>query len=263
MKFRKFTLKHITLVTLAPALIVWVVLTALTYRNPVNAGYNGLAAALIMFATSFALRKYNASFMKKAEKKLYDECDPYPTIEELKLYEECAGRRVNKTGISLARAMIQAFAGEYESAENTLRSFIAANDGTRSDLRAAVLYNLATLYCLMNLRENAVDCHDRAKEASSTFPDHIKEKIRLDMLTEAEIECYRGNGDDALRIAEEVSEDNKMRSVMKTFTLAKIHYITGAKSEAVEEFEWVSENGGRLACASEAAEIAKTAKELM
>ena len=261
MNFRKFTLKHITLVTLAPALAVWLILTLFTYRNPAVAAYNGLAAVLIMFATSFALRKYNASFMKNAERKLYDECDPYPTIEELKLYEECAGRRVDKTGLTVMHAMMLAFAGEYASAEDMLRSVNVGDQ--RSDLNISVQYNLAALYCLMNLRQNAVECYDRAMAEASKLPDHVRERMKFDKLTEAEIECYRGNCERAEKIAEQVDESTRLRAVMRKYTLAKIHYISGAKIEAVEEFEWVAQNGGRLACAAEAGQIAKVARERM
>ncbi len=259
MNFRKFTLKHVTLVTLAPALVVWGVITALTYSDIRYAGYSGIAAMAVMFLTSFALRKYHASFMKKAEDKLYKECDPFPMAEELDLYLECANRRVDKTGMKIMRAMMLAFAGEYASSEDILRSVEIGDQ--RADLIISVQYNLATLYCLMNLRQNAVECYDRAMAEASKLPDYAKERMKFDKMTEAEVECYKGNCERAEKIAEQIDESTRLRTVMRKYTLAKIHYISGAKSKAVEEFEWVAQNGGRLACAAESAEIAKVARE--
>ena len=261
MNFRKFTLKHPTLVTLVPAVAVWGIITAFTYSDRIRPFSNGLIAMAVMFLVSIAFRKYNETFMKKAERSLYEDCDPYPMIEELKLYEECAGRRFNRSGLTMTHAMMLAFAGEYERAEEMLRS-VEGGDQT-PELKISVRYNLATLYCLMNLRRDAVEYYDEAMAEAAKFPEHVRERMKFDRLTEAEIECYRGNCERAEEIAEQVDESTKLRAVMRKYTLAKIHYIKGAKSEAAIEFEWVASNGGRLACAAESEEIAETIRKML
>ena len=264
MNFRKFTLKHITLVTLAPAVTLWLILTVATYSHPENAGYNGLASMAVMFLTSFVLKKYHSSFMKNAELKLYNECDPYPMIDELNLYTECAGRRVNKTGLTVTLAMMTSFAGDHESAERMLRSIdISEKSGASAVTKAGILYSLAAVYCSMDLREHAVDCCDRAKQELLSLPDNMRKKVGYDGVVDAEVQCYKGDPDGAAKALEEIETNNRFNNVIKTFSLAKIHYIGGNRACAVKEFEWVAENGGRLGCASEAAEIAKTAKEMM
>ena len=52
-------------------------------------------------------------------------------------------------------------------------------------------------------------------------------------------------------------------AVMRKYTLAKIHYIKGARSEAAAEFAWVAENGGVLACARESDKIAETIRNML
>ena len=261
MKFRKFTLKHITLISLLPALAVWGVLTALTASDPANAGYTGLASVLVLFATSFALRKYHSSYMKKAERSLYDDCDPYPTIEELNLYLECAGRRVNKTGLRITLAMMLALTGDYDTAEKTLTSFNVGEGSPFSEIaKAGILYDLAALYCAMSLPEHAIDCYERSKEHFAASPESVGGKMRYNGTTDAEIECYKGNTGKALDILDSIDADNRFREVMKTFALAKVHYIAGAREEAISEFDWVAANGGLLACAKESEQIAAAAR---
>ena len=259
MNFRKFTLKHVTLVTLAPAIIVWGIIVALTYSQIQYAGYAGIAAMAVMFLTSFALRKYHASFMKKAEEKLYDDCDPFPMAHELDLYLECANRRVDKTGLKITRAIMTSLTGEHEKAESELKDINLSS--APDSARAGVLYALASVYCAMNMREHAIDFYDRAKDLILSLPDAAQARIKFDGLTDAEVKCYKGFPEEGLRMLDALDADRKYKQVMKAFSHAKISYIAGDKPCAVEEFEWVAANGGRLFCAAESAEIAKTARE--
>ena len=261
MSFRKFTLKHLTLISVAPAIIVWSVLTVLTYKNVIDVGYSGIAAVLVMLLTSVGLKKYHSSYMKKAERSLYYDCDPYPTIEEVKLYIECAGKKINKFGLLSTLGMMLALVGDYENAEKTFLSIENAEGVKLTDAaRAGVCYNMAALYCAMNMPEHAMDSYDRAKDYFEKTPEAFRTRMEFNGPTDAEIECYKGNIPRAHQILDAMNEENLFHKVMKTFTRAKVHYIEGKREEAISEFDWVAKNGGRLACARDAAEISAAAK---
>lgn len=262
MKFRRFSLKHLTLVSVLPALAVWGVLTVFTYKNPVYAGYNGLIAMGVMFLTSMLLKKYHSSYMKKAERSLYDECDPYPMLDELHLFIECAGKRVNKSGLTVTLGMMLALIGDYENAEKTLRSVnVGENSPLPDAAKAGVYYDFSALYCAMNLPEHAIDCYDKAKEFFAASPESIRYKMTFNGPTDAEVECYKGNTSAALGILDAISPENLLQEVTKAFTLAKVHYIVGERGTAKSEFSWVAKNGGRLALAKESEQIAAAIKE--
>ncbi|MBR6918130.1 MAG: hypothetical protein IKN38_08100 [Clostridia bacterium] len=262
MKFRKFSLKHLTLISFIPSLAVWGILTAVNLKDPSSAPFNGLAAFLVLLAASTGLKKYNSVFMEKAKRSLYNDCDPYPMINELTLYAECAGRRADKTALAVSLSMMLCVTGDFVRAEETLLSVDTRESSRVSEaVKASVLYNLAALYCSMNLREHAIDCYDRAKEAFSRAPEHFRNKVTFDSPIDAEVECYKGNIDTALEILDGVRADCRYKMVVKTFSLAKVHYIAGRPREAIDEFKWVAENGGLLACAKEAGEIAAAAEE--
>lgn len=255
MKFRKFVLKHMTLVTLIPAILVWSVVTALTFGNKIGPGYSGASAFITLLATSFALRRYQSSYMKKAERSLYTDCDPYPAIEEVKLLIESLGKKVNKIPLIATLASRISLAGEYEKAESILGSILSDNTDLSDRDKAFVYYNFAALYCAMNLRENAVDCYDKSMECFKDIPE-IKEKgIEFNGPTDAEVECYKGNGKSALEMLEKMETENRLQEVAKKFSLAKILYITGDRERAISEFRWVAENANRLICAKEARDI--------
>ena len=261
MTFRKFTLKHITLVTLVPAIAVWGVLTAIFYTHPENSAYNGLAGIGVMFLISFGLKKYNSTFMKKAERELYDGCDPYPMLDEIDLYLECASKRANKTGLHVTRAVLLTLAGKYEDAEQLLKSFnTGADSPLPATVKSGVLYDLASLYCAMNMRQHAIESYDRSREIISSEPEAIRQKIPFDGMTSAQVECFKGNADLSLEMLEKIEPENNFHEVMKTFASAKIHYIIGRREEALSEFDFVAENGGKLACAAESEEISRAAR---
>jgi tetratricopeptide (TPR) repeat protein len=237
-------------------LVVWGVLTVLTYKNVIDVGYNGLAAMIVMLAVSMGLRKYHSTFMKRAQRSLYDECDPYPTLEEMRLYIECAGRRVNTTGMTVTLGMMLALIGDYENSEKTLRSINVGEESTLPPAaKAGVFYDLAALYCAMNLPEHAKDCYDRAKEFFAEAPVAAGFKMGFNGPTDAQVECYKGNHSRALDILNAITADNKLQEVTKKFAMAKVHYIIGERAAALSEFDWVSKNGGRLACVGESADI--------
>ena len=261
MSFRKFSLKHITLMSVLPAMIAGIAVALIAYPDPMSSGYGGMTAVAVMFLLSVALRKYHSSHMKRAQASLYDKCDPYPTLEEVKLYIECAGRRVSKLGLTVTLGMMQALAGEYENAEKTFGAFDVGEGSTLPEAaKAGILYDLSALYCAMSMPEHAIDCYDRAKEHFEKTPDSVRSKMLFDGTTDAEIECYKGNIPRAHQILDAMNEDNLFHKVMKTFTRAKVHYIEGKRSDALTEFDWVARNGGRLACARDAAEISAAAR---
>ena len=261
MNIRKIMIKYAAALTVAPSLAVFAVMTALTWRDPESAMYNGPVALALMLLTSLGLKKYNTYYMKKAQRSLYEECDPYPMISEIKLYLECVGRRVNKTGMILTYGMMQALTGEYDAAEKTIKSI---NVGEGSPLpagaKAGVLYDLAALYCMMDLRELAVEYYDRAKSFFDAAPDRIRYKMNFNGPTDGEIEFYRGNADGALDILNSIEPANRFHETSKKFALAKVHYILGERETAMEEFRWVADNGGKLARARESRAIVEYAK---
>ena len=261
MNVRKIMLKYAGLLTVAPSLVVFVVLTALTWQSPEKAMYNGPIAMVLMLLTSFGLKKYNTYYMKKAQSSLYEECDPYPMMSEIKLYLECVGRRVNKSGMTLTYGMMQALTGEYRDAEATIKSIDVGESSTLpAGAKAGVLYDLAALYCMMNLRALAVEYYDRAKALFNTAPDRIRYKMDFSGPTDGEIEFYKGNTDAALGILEAIRPDNRFHETTKRFALAKVHYMLGNKDRALEEFRWVADNGGRLARAKESRDIVEYAE---
>lgn len=263
MSFRKFTLKHLTLISVAPAIIVWSVLTVLTYKNVIDVGYSGIAAVLVMLLTSVGLKKYHSSYMKKAERSLYYDCDPYPTIEEVKLYIECAGKKINKFGLLSTLGMMLALVGDYENAEKTFLSIENAEGVKLTDAaHAGVCYNMAALYCAMNMPEHAMDSYDRAKDYFEKTPEAFRTRMEFNGPTDAEIECYKGNHNAALGILANIIPSNALQEITKTFTLAKVHYISGDRDTALEEFDSIASAEGRLACIKESAEIAKAIRGL-
>lgn len=263
MKFRKFTLKHITLVTVLPAVVVWAVLTALSLGNILDAGYNGIVAIAVLFLSSMGFRAYHSRFMKRAERKLYEDCDPYPTIDEVKLYLECAGKRVNKSGLTLTLGMMLALVGDYENAEKAMKSIDVTDSSPLPDgAKAGVYYDLAALYCAMSLPEHAIECYDIAKQKFMSSSERFKSKLSFDGPTDGEIECYKGNHETALDLLNAIDPVNRLQEVTKKFALAKVHYITGERDTALSEFDWVAKNGGRLAAAKESAEIVTAVNKL-
>lgn len=263
MKFRRFTLKHITLVTVLPAVVVWAVLTALSLGNVLDAGYNGLAAIAVLFLSSMGFRAYHSKYMKRAERKLYDDCDPYPTIDEVKLYLECAGKKVNKAGLTLTLGMMLALVGDYDNAEKELRSIDVTDSSSLPDgAKAGVYYDLAALYCAMSLPEHAIECYDIAKQKVMSSSERFRSKLSFDGPTDGEIECYKGNHKTALDLLNAIDPVNRLQEVTKQFALAKVHYITGERDTALSEFDWVAKNGGRLAAAKESADIVSAVNKL-
>lgn len=256
MNFRKFTMKYAAAVTIIPSVAVFGVATALTWNRPDISMYNGMIALAVMFLTSFALRRYNASFIRRAERSLYDECDPFPMLEETKLYLECAGKRINKAGITLTLAMMTALSGDYDEAERKMKSIDVSDTSSLPDgAKAGVFYDLAALYCAMNLRSLAVEHYDRTRALFERAPDRLRYKMNFNGPTDGEIECYKGHGSAALNILNSIDPVNRLQEVTKNFALAKVHYILGERDAALGEFSFVAENGGRLACAKEAREI--------
>lgn len=263
MKFRKFTLKHISIVTVLPSIVIWGVLTALSLGNVIDAGYNGLIAIAVLFISSMGFRAYHSGFMKRAERKLYNECDPYPTIDELNLYLECAGKRVNKSGLMLTLGMMLALVGDYDNAERTMRSIDISDSSPLPDgAKAGVYYDLAALYCAMSLPEHAIECYDLAKQKFLSSSEQFKSKLSFDGPTDGEIECYKGNHSAALDLLNAIDPVNRLQEVTKNFALAKVHYITGERDTALSEFDWVAKNGGRLAAAKESADIVLAVNKL-
>ena len=200
--------------------------------------------------------------MKKAQQSLYDECDPYPMMSEIKLYLECAGRRINKAGMTLTYGMMQALTGKYADAEATIKS-IDVGDASPlpAGAKAGVLYDLAALYCMMDLRALAVDYYDRARALFDVAPDRIRYKMDFNGPTDGEIEFYKGNTDASLGILEAITPDNRFHETTKRFALAKVHYMLGNRERALEEFRWVADNGGRLARAKESRAIVEYAEK--
>ena len=256
MNFRKFCIKHLNLLTVIPSIVFGVALSMIFYPDPAGAAYGGAGAVILMFLISFAIRRFNLHFMKAAEKKLNDECDPYPTIDELKLYIECAGRRMSKTGLNVTLAMMKTLSGDFAGAEELFRSFDVDDASALPDeARAGILYNLSSLYCSMNLPAHAVDCYDRAKALFSSLAESRRERMKFDGPTDAEVECYKGNVSQALEMLGAIEPENRFHETVKRFALAKVLYIAGKRDEARREFDWVAKNGGRLNCAEESAEI--------
>ncbi len=256
MSLKKFCIKHTTLATLIPALVVWAALTAVTLALGVDPSYNGLVAIVVMLATSVGLKKYLQSFMRRAERSLYDDCDPYPTLNEISLYYECLKQNRRTAGLVVTLGMTQTLAGNYEDAEKTFSS-LGVEDGSHfPDItKAGILYDLAALYSAMNMPQHAIDCYDKAKERFLEAPEHLRDKMTFNGTTDAVIECYKGNGERALDILDDIEPSNRFQEVTKNFALAKVHYILGERDRAISEFRWVAENGGKLACADESASI--------
>ena len=240
-KIRVFIHKHTTLLTVLPAVAVWGILTALTFGNKLAPAYNGAAAMVTMFISSFALKTYQSKFWKEAQRELYQNCDPFPSLSELSLYVECAGRRTRIEGLKMTLSTALSLAGKYKDAEEMLSSL---DNGTSEQLpdeaRAVIYYNFAALYCAMNMPENAKEKYDRSKELFMTSRKSFSDKMLFNGTTDAEIECYKGNGERALAILSMIEPDNRFQEVLKKFTLAKVHYILGNREEALSEFDWVA-----------------------
>ncbi|MBR0303782.1 MAG: hypothetical protein IJQ80_08025 [Clostridia bacterium] len=258
-RFRAFSYKHTTLLALLPAIVIWCILTALTLGDRVAPAYTGAAATAALFLCALALKRYHAKYWAAAQRELYHNCDPHPTLSELALYIECAGRKRRATGLKVTFSTALALAGKYSDAEATLSALDSGEDGELpTEARAVINYNFAALYCAMNMRENAKEKYDLAKELFLASPASFSDKMPFNGTTDAEIECYKGNGERALKILSMIEPDNRFQEVVKKFSLAKVHYILGEKDAALSEFEWVAKNGNRLACAGEAQAIVDT-----
>ncbi|MBQ7714240.1 MAG: hypothetical protein IJT70_00040 [Clostridia bacterium] len=260
MKFRRFCIKHTTAATLIPALAVWAILTAVTLGLGIDPSYNGLVAIIVLLLSSFGLKKYLQSYMKRAERSLYDDCDPYPTLNEINLYYECLKQNRRTAGLVVTRGMTQSLVGDYEGAEKTFTSLRVDDSSHLPDItKAGICYDLAALYSAMNLPRHAIEYYDRAKEHFLSSPDHLRDKMTFSGTTDALVECYKGNGERAIEILDGIEPSNRFQKVTKKFAFAKVHYILGERERAIGEFRWVAENGGKLACAGESAVIADAA----
>lgn len=257
-KLRRFILKHPQLSLWILPLTVWAVLTALTLSGKISLEPSTctLIALAAMLLSINAVKLIVGKKRKEAEKALWNDCDPFPMIDELNEQRECMKKQQDQAGIKLSLASALSLAGDYEKAEELLESINVDSSPRYNDaVKTSVFYCFASLYCSMNLPQHAISFYDKAMEHYYAVPDFQRRQLKFPGIVAAEIECYKGNFEKALEDIDDVSTLNKLQEVNKAFALAKILYMNGDIESAKNEFKWVSKNGNKLAAVKESTEI--------
>lgn len=193
-----------------------------------------------------------------ALKKLQEECDPYPYLQEIREQRSYPNNVTVSQLLVINEAMALRNIGEYGQAFTLLSNTnIDKSAGTASATKVVYYNNLTDLCALMGKFQEANIWYTKTSQIFSDMrPGKQKEQLRSTVEDNRALHHFcNGEYDLALDVLGQAKLENLSGRVENAMLYARTYLAMGQPEKAVKPLEFVAERGNKLYFATEAREL--------
>lgn len=194
------------------------------------------------------ISKCFSKILNGAIKRMYDECDPYPMLDETEKLLTYKFKRVQNQILVIDKCAALRNIGEYEKALNILENINIDKYPVMPYVKIVYYNNLMDLYTILGEYEKADIWHNKTMQIYSDMKSNRQKKkleSTIDIATAAK--HYRHDEyDEAVKILENIKYNNLCHEIDGKMLSAKIYLKTGETEKAKAALIFIKEKGNRL-----------------
>ena len=197
-------------------------------------------------------------FQKRTMQIFYEQCDPYPFLEEIRAQFSYKLPRIHDTSLRINLAMALHNTGETQTAIDVMKNIQVDNKKAINSLSKVICYNnLSVFYMETGEFAASEEAYRQFRELLSKLHRKAFEKHCNDMIVSAEAEhLYRvGQYADALEMVKSAQLTTAHARVDGALFRGKCCIALGDQNTARQELNYVIDNGKMLAAVDRAWEL--------
>lgn len=216
---------------------------------------------LILYISTVILALWIASrptyFTNKALKKLKDECDPYPLLQEMQTQLTCSYAKSIKQMILINQALALRVIGDYERAYSILESVNIERFSVNHAVKLIYYNNRMDICALMGKHQEAVIWYGKTTQILQDMrPSKQKERLRSVVETNRAVYHFcNGEYDLALCCLGQAKPETLCDRIENAMMYGRTYLAMGETQRAIKPLQFVAENGNKLYFATEAREL--------
>lgn len=214
--------------------------------------------AIGLFSCTISISTAPMKLLKRPLEILQQQCDPYPFLEEAKAQLGYGGSNADLQVRQINYAMALRQIGQYEQAENLLRSInIDQHPGLLPIIKVVYYNNLMDMCALRGKYQEVRIWYEKTVQIFSGIKEG-KQKAQLANTVAANRAeyCFAGGAyDEALRIREENRPENLLQQIETAMFCARVYLLQGKREQAAEALRFVEQFGNKVYAVQEARQM--------